>query len=214
MPKRSPAYMAAQNRRILEAAIACIAEKGIERTSIDEIRKVAGLSGGTIYLHFSNKEELILAAIREFTYLPSDLPQTLGEFRSFLETIPIKTDLTREQTALASLRLSAECFPPSALNTEIANNISRQLDMFTTTFANLERNAEIAFPLPPERMARLLYAIEYGMGWLNLLLGIPVERTLKESQETLEILMGMRAAAGEDRDGAPPAAEQEPGPPR
>ncbi|MGV3481216.1 MAG: TetR/AcrR family transcriptional regulator [Sphingobium sp.] len=194
MPKRSPAYMAAQNRRILEAAIACIAEKGVERTSIDDIRKQAGLSGGTIYLHFANKEELILAAIREFSYVSPAPQQTLSEFRSFLETIPIKTALTPEQMVSASLRLSAEGFPPSPLNDELVTQLRKSLAMFTATFEALEKNGELALPFPPERMAKLVYAVEYGTGWLNLILGLPVERTMSEVYETLDFLLGARGA--------------------
>jgi AcrR family transcriptional regulator len=189
MPKRSPAYMAAQKRRILEAAIACIAETGVERTSIDDIRKAAGLSGGTIYLHYSNKEDLIVAAIREFTHLDYDPPQSLSEFQSILNTIPIKTKLTREQVVLANFRLSAESLPPSPLNPEVSQVISRSLEKLAAVFVGLERDGKATFPASPERMARLVYGVELGIGWLNLIMGTSFDATMKEINETLDFLL-------------------------
>jgi AcrR family transcriptional regulator len=194
--------MAAQKRRILEAAITCIAETGVERTSIDDIRKAAGLSGGTIYLHYSNKEDLIVAAIREFTHLDFDPPQTLSEFQSILNTIPIKTRLTREQVVLANLRLSAESLPPSPLNTDVSQVISRSLEKLTGIFAGLERNGETSLPVSPARMARLVYAVEYGIGWLNLIMGIPFDPTMKEISETLDFLLTGRPLRDDGADDA------------
>jgi AcrR family transcriptional regulator len=192
--------MAAQRRRILEAAIACIAETGFERTSIDDIRKAAGLSGGTIYLHYANKEDLIVAAIREFTHLDYNPPQTSSEFQSILNSIPIETRLTREQVVLANLRLSAESLPPSPLSTEVSQVISRSLEKLTGVFAGLERNGETAHPISPERMARLVYAVEYGIGWLNLIMGIPFGPTMKEINETVDFLLTGRQLRDDGAD--------------
>lgn len=45
-------------------ALCCVnlfCEKGIQKTSIDEIAKNAGVAKGTIYLYFKNKDEIIFA---------------------------------------------------------------------------------------------------------------------------------------------------------
>lgn len=44
---------------ILQAAIACFNEAGIEATSIDAIRARCGASVGSIYHHFGNKEGIV-----------------------------------------------------------------------------------------------------------------------------------------------------------
>ncbi len=46
---------------ILDTAIAVLAKKGLERTSILEVAEQAGLSNGSFYYHFRNKAELIEA---------------------------------------------------------------------------------------------------------------------------------------------------------
>ena len=48
-----------RKQEILQAAIACFNETGIEATSIDAIRARCGASVGSIYHHFGNKEGIV-----------------------------------------------------------------------------------------------------------------------------------------------------------
>jgi len=50
-------------KRILDAAIEVIAEKGFFHSRVSEIANRAGVADGTIYLYFKNKDELLMAAI-------------------------------------------------------------------------------------------------------------------------------------------------------
>jgi AcrR family transcriptional regulator len=50
-------------RRILQAAFEAFAEKGYSQTSMDDIVRRSGLSKGTLYWHFKNKQELFLATV-------------------------------------------------------------------------------------------------------------------------------------------------------
>ncbi len=45
--------------KLMDAAINVIAQKGVEKASILEVTKSAGLANGTFYLYFKNKNELI-----------------------------------------------------------------------------------------------------------------------------------------------------------
>ncbi len=47
-----------------EALVACILEKGYDATSIQDITDRAGLRRATLYLHYRDKEDLMLALIR------------------------------------------------------------------------------------------------------------------------------------------------------
>src|SRR3954471_15422526 len=51
-------------RQILEAAFAVFAERGLAAARLEDIAKRAGVSKGTIYLYFSNKEELFREVVR------------------------------------------------------------------------------------------------------------------------------------------------------
>lgn len=52
-------------RQILNAALAVFGEHGLAATRLDDIAKRAGLSKGTIYLYFANKEELFRAVVEQ-----------------------------------------------------------------------------------------------------------------------------------------------------
>ncbi|MBE7191695.1 MAG: TetR/AcrR family transcriptional regulator [Gordonia polyisoprenivorans] len=49
--------------RIIVAASRCLADVGLERTSISEIARRAGVSRQTIYNHFAERDEIVAAAI-------------------------------------------------------------------------------------------------------------------------------------------------------
>ncbi|MEQ9144487.1 MAG: TetR/AcrR family transcriptional regulator [Parvibaculaceae bacterium] len=47
---------------LLDAAVAVVAEKGMEGAKISEMTTIAGLANGTFYNHFDSKEEILKAA--------------------------------------------------------------------------------------------------------------------------------------------------------
>jgi AcrR family transcriptional regulator len=51
-----------QRARILDATARLVAERGYARTSVEEIRRRAGLSRRTFYVHFGSKEDAVVAA--------------------------------------------------------------------------------------------------------------------------------------------------------
>ena len=50
---------------IAQAALACFAERGYAATRLDEVARRAGVTKGTLYLYFPNKEELFKTVVRE-----------------------------------------------------------------------------------------------------------------------------------------------------
>jgi AcrR family transcriptional regulator len=51
-------------KQILDAALAVFAERGLAAARLDDIARLAGVSKGTIYLYFANKEELFRGVVR------------------------------------------------------------------------------------------------------------------------------------------------------
>lgn len=47
-------------RRIVEAGRECFYARGVSETSIDEIARAAGVGRATLYLHFANKDAILL----------------------------------------------------------------------------------------------------------------------------------------------------------
>jgi AcrR family transcriptional regulator len=54
-------------QEILEAAFAEFARNGYATTTLDRIAERAGVTKGTIYVYFQNKEHLFISMVREFT---------------------------------------------------------------------------------------------------------------------------------------------------
>jgi AcrR family transcriptional regulator len=57
-------YQKIYKQKILEATAKVIAEKGLDKTSVDDIINEAKISKGSIYFHFKNKDELLIAGIK------------------------------------------------------------------------------------------------------------------------------------------------------
>lgn len=55
----------ATRRALLEAAAHLFIEHGYARTSINEISNLSGRTSGAVYFHYSSKEKLALAVVRE-----------------------------------------------------------------------------------------------------------------------------------------------------
>jgi AcrR family transcriptional regulator len=55
----------ARPNEILDAALACFAERGFSATRVDDVAARAGVTKGTLYLYFSGKEELLKALVRQ-----------------------------------------------------------------------------------------------------------------------------------------------------
>ncbi len=67
IPQQEPRWRRLPEERpkqILEAALEVFGERGLSVSRLDDIAKRAGLSKGTIYLYFPNKEELFREVVR------------------------------------------------------------------------------------------------------------------------------------------------------
>ncbi len=51
---------------ILQAALDCFAERGFAATRLEDVAARAGVTKGTAYLYFKNKEELFKAVVRGY----------------------------------------------------------------------------------------------------------------------------------------------------
>src|SRR5262245_33517236 len=71
----------ARPAELLSAALDLFVEKGYAGTRLDDVAARAGVSKGTLYLYFQNKEELFKAVVRE--NIVTALVETAQEMRDF-----------------------------------------------------------------------------------------------------------------------------------
>ena len=82
-------------RKIFETSMNLFATKGYDATSIEEITSVVGVAKGTLYYHFSSKEEIFTFLVEEGMKLLQTLIQRFGEI--LLLQDPLQVGLLIEQ---------------------------------------------------------------------------------------------------------------------
>jgi AcrR family transcriptional regulator len=122
---------ATEKRRadILAAALECFRKEGVSATTIEDIRQASGASIGSIYHHFSSKEEIIEALHsdamaryeqRFFEHLHSGDPQ-----EGLRRAIGFHFKWTQQLPVLAGLGLERSLAEPSVSSEGIAHAYSR-----------------------------------------------------------------------------------------
>lgn len=110
MPRLTDATKAARRAQIIEAAIACFLERGYTNTSVSDIIKASGLSSGSIYSHFTGKEDILVSAINErlenVKNLYAALPEGAGP-QDILETIYTNQMVNENFSAMLRIRLES-----------------------------------------------------------------------------------------------------------
>ncbi len=69
----------ATRSRLLEAAVPALAEHGFHAARVDDVVRLAGVSHGTFYLYFANKEDLFRALAEQCADEAAVLAASLGE---------------------------------------------------------------------------------------------------------------------------------------
>ena len=71
-PSRAPEDDGAKRRQILDGATAVFLEKGFDAASMGEIARAAGVSKGTLYVYFDDKQALFDAIVQEACHLHAE----------------------------------------------------------------------------------------------------------------------------------------------
>jgi AcrR family transcriptional regulator len=128
---------AATRQRILEAAREVMISQGLVRATTKEIARAAGLSEGTLYNHFANKEELFLCTLNE---LPSGFVMLMRGLRERVGTEPVTAVLA--QVARSALVFYGEAVPMGASALADPQLLARQRETLATRGAGPQRANE------------------------------------------------------------------------
>ena len=78
----------AARERLMDAAEACVEQYGVAKTTMDDIAKMAGVSRPTVYRHFSDRDNLILAVVmRRSRMLAERVVKIFRRYESFPEQL-------------------------------------------------------------------------------------------------------------------------------
>ncbi|ODP39010.1 TetR/AcrR family transcriptional regulator [Sphingomonas turrisvirgatae] len=160
-----------QRERILRATLSCIGDIGLEQTSIESIRKAAGLSTGAIYKHFSGKDEIVTAALHFAAMNEADVPHAWPLLRDDMATVGDERGFEMTSLARTNLQLLASGLRPGPLRDLLQSQMGKTLAVLADRLAAMERAGEIKLLMSPARSARCIAALAEGLTWLGLAAG-------------------------------------------
>lgn len=180
MPKRDPAHMEAQRERIILATITCIARKGIERTSIADIWKEAGLSAGALYVHFQNKQDLVAQCLQHGAGDAPSQPKTWDELKSQILTFGSRFGLDAATVIRARLHFHAEAVQPGDFHDLHKANLEIAMTSLSGWIQQIADRGEITLRLTARQTAAAISAYLDGMLGLALATDRPIDEALAE----------------------------------
>jgi AcrR family transcriptional regulator len=90
----------ARRAQILAAALSCFGEKGYHASTMDDLVRASGLSKGSLYWHFSSKEDVFLALFDAFS------EELYGEWDRIAESDDDKLEVLRRECESSAQRFA------------------------------------------------------------------------------------------------------------
>ena len=133
MPKRDESHMAAMRQQILTAARTIFEKKGVSASSMSDVAAQAGLSVGTIYVHFKSKDEVLKQLIETAAVDQNPFDQCKGapELLGLVEAILRKQDNLGAEAQAA--RTALEVAAIARRNTEVQEIVVRNFDLLRSS---------------------------------------------------------------------------------
>lgn len=166
MPKVVPEYKEEAKRRIIEAAMDVISERGCDQMTFEHVAKKLGVTKGAVYWYFKTKEELVTAVLKKFQ---GDFERTT--FESFYNR-PIDEMLVQifDKFSLTDNRQRAiffEMFALAVRNSDIRHATRDYYMGLVATFEEAIKKEHKQHPrkkqTDPHKLALLMVALYSGL---------------------------------------------------
>jgi AcrR family transcriptional regulator len=168
LPKRAVPDKPSKRERtralLIEAASAVIGEKGLDRTSLEDIAARAGMSRGAIYGNFANKEELFLAVVaREWRPILPPVSDAGASLKSRMRAVGEAVAAAAPERA--SKAVGATSFVIYALTHDEMRKLVGQTNqaIYSAAEARLAASfSDLELPMPAAHLARAIHALTEG----------------------------------------------------
>jgi AcrR family transcriptional regulator len=174
--RRRPWALASQEN-LLNSAIEEIAASGFERARLSDIAKRAGMTPGSIYTWFENKEDLFQAALQhalsEQLQKNQDAHDKAGIEDSFLRQIAALVPRNYQDSAPTNAQqLLIECYyaawrDPKARE-KLLGGIESQLQMYIAVFEDGQQQGLVTKEVSAAVLGTFLLSIHTGLAMLSL----------------------------------------------
>lgn len=167
MVRKTKEDAAITRQKLVDAAREMFLQKGVSRTSLEQIAAHAGVTRGAVYWHFQNKADLFYA-MREQVYLPlidrmddallvADEPHDdpLGRIRKYLEStiILLEQDLTTRQTYEVMMSKCEYVDEFAEVLKSILNNCNGMVHKLEQTYARAQQCKQVSQQVTAEELA-------------------------------------------------------------
>ena len=161
---------AASRQSVLDAAIATLARRGIQATSVKDIADAAGLSKGAVHYHFESKDELLERVLdqccerieKRITNVFDEPGPPLDRIRRALfEMWAVRRDLSPEFRVLMDIQVVARQSPAMAraLGAALARSRQQMIEVGLAPFVALGLRPKVSLEIIP----RLILATLDGL---------------------------------------------------
>ena len=178
MPRVVPDYKEDAKRRIIEAAMDVMAERGCEQLAIDDVAKKLGVTKGAIYWYFASREALIEAVLAAIC---GNMQQVA--FESYYNR-PLEETLVRifDRFALTDNRqrkIFFEMFALATRNSDVRHATREYYTGFTASIEDVIKNEKrkkfLQTQVDAHQMAILIVALYSGLQNYDMLWMYPGE---------------------------------------
>ena len=174
MARRTKADALATRHQLLDAAECLFAEKGLSRTSLNDIALAAGASRGAIYWHFKNKADLFNAMMERTTLPMEQALQQVGHEPGQDPLLELRRSIADAMQRIAKDERTRRVFEVATLKVEYVDELmavrARHRRVQADNVGQMERSLRevlaqrgLSPPLPVATLAQGLYALLVGL---------------------------------------------------
>jgi len=182
LPKVSEQHKDARRQQILDAAMRCFSERGVQRTTLREICRESGLSRGAVYTYFPSKHAIVQGVLDLFDEqnqaMMAQARATGDPGATFRALAHSAFDLFRRDDAEQLLRidwaLKSEALHDEEVRSQALVQMTSSLDMFTDLVRELVAEGLVDPALDPRSVALFFGALHEGFKSFSLM-GLEVD---------------------------------------
>lgn len=156
--------------RLLDAALELTREKGFEQVTMKDIAKKAGLTTGSIYGNFRNRDELFMAlAQRQWGPISPEFQpgMSFAELMDAVAAATIEAIRQREPAAVGALTFRAYALQHAEVRLKFGEIMTQGYDTGATWLLSVFNEQEL--PMPPAVLVRVINVLVEGLTFQRLL---------------------------------------------
>ncbi|OGB55937.1 MAG: TetR family transcriptional regulator [Burkholderiales bacterium RIFOXYC12_FULL_60_6] len=174
MARRTKEDAEETRHQLLEAAQRVFAEKGVSRTSLQDIAQAAGVTRGAIYWHFKNKAELFNAMMDSAVLPMEQAMQQMGHDARQDPLVELERAVLQTMRSIESDARTRAIFEVATLKVEYVDELlavkQRHVQCYLDGTRQMQRSLEdaaarraVALAVPADTAAHGLHALMVGL---------------------------------------------------